>query len=206
MRPPDRVPRALRARVPMMRAQSPRAPTFEELYPAIVALPEGITGEILEPGVIRTMGRPGRAHRHVARILSGALGRFDRDRGGTGWWIEVEAQIRLPNDRLVVPDLSGWQAGEDDDAFLDQNPIRRVPDWCCEVLSPSTERDDRKLKLPLYAEQGVKWTWLIDPEPRFAEVHETRNGRAELTVRAEADTSLELPPFGPFELGHLWPR
>jgi Uma2 family endonuclease len=187
-----------------MRAPSPRVPAFEELYRAVVALPEGVTGEILEPGVIRTMGRPGRAHRRVVKRLAGELDRFDRDRGGTGWWIEVEAEVRLPNDRLVVPDLAGWRAAEEEAAFLEENPIRRVPDWCCELLSPTTERDDRKVKLPLYADLGVSWTWLVEPEARFIEVHEARGGQPVLIVRAEAGSLVDLPPFGPFELHRLW--
>jgi Uma2 family endonuclease len=189
-----------------MRAPSPRVPRFEEVYQAVAALPEGVTGEILEPGIIRTMGRPGRAHRQVVKSLSSELGRFDRDRGGAGWWIEVEAEVRLPNDRLVVPDLAGWRAADDDTTFLDDNPIVRVPEWCCEVLSPSTERDDRKLKLPLYAGQGVTWTWLVEPEACFVEVHETRDGAAVLVSRAEGDAAADLPPFGPLELRRLWPR
>jgi hypothetical protein len=36
-------------------------PTFDELYRSIASLPEGLTGEILEPGEIRTMARPGNA-------------------------------------------------------------------------------------------------------------------------------------------------
>jgi Uma2 family endonuclease len=32
----------------------------------------------------------------------------------------------------------------------------RVPDWVCEVLSRSTENIDRDVKLPYYAEHGVR--------------------------------------------------
>jgi hypothetical protein len=32
-------------------------PSFEALYAEVRALPHGSTGEILEPGVLRTMGR-----------------------------------------------------------------------------------------------------------------------------------------------------
>jgi len=40
-------------------------PTFEELYEQVRALPEHLTGEILEPGVLRTISRPGKAHRRA---------------------------------------------------------------------------------------------------------------------------------------------
>jgi hypothetical protein len=44
-----------------------KLPTFDDLYAEIAALPEGVTGEILEPGVLRTMSRPGKRHRSAAK-------------------------------------------------------------------------------------------------------------------------------------------
>lgn len=71
-------------------------PTFEELYEQIRALPENLTGEILMPGVLHTMSRPGKAHRRAAKLCAQSLGRFDEDQGGKaggkGWWIEIEAE------------------------------------------------------------------------------------------------------------------
>ena len=37
-----------------------------------------------------------------------------------------------------------------------------VPDWVCEVLSPSTQSLDRTVKLPLFAEHGVPHVWLVE--------------------------------------------
>jgi hypothetical protein len=61
-------------------------PSFEDLYERIRALPEHLTGEILEPGVLRTMLRPGRGHRRAAKLCVQSLRPFDADAGGTGWW------------------------------------------------------------------------------------------------------------------------
>ena len=41
----------------------------------------------------------------------------------------------------------------------------------CEILSPSTEEHDRKKKMPLYAHNGARWAWLIDPIARTLEVY-----------------------------------
>ena len=46
----------------VMSAESRRRPSFEELYRRIEDLPQGITGQILEPGVLTTMSRPGLGH------------------------------------------------------------------------------------------------------------------------------------------------
>ena len=104
-------------------------PTFEELYERIRSLPERLTGEILEPGVVRTMSRPGRRHRRAAKLCAQSLRRFEIDAGGAGWWIEPEAEVLLPCDRLAVPDLCGFRV-ERVPELPDQNPRAILPDWC----------------------------------------------------------------------------
>lgn len=181
-------------------------PTFEELYAQIQALPEGMTGEILEPGVLRTMSRPGKAHRWAAQKCMRRLGDFDIRNGGAGWWIEAEAEIVFPGSRLAVPDLAGWRVERMPD-LPEESPIRVVPDFCCEVLSPNTARDDRSVKLPLYARSGVGWVWLIDPILRLIEVFETVNGRPALMETARDEDAKRLPPFeGEIALESWWPR
>ena len=181
-----------------------RVPSFEELYRRIVELPQGMTGEILEPGTLRTMSRPGGLHRRSARRSLRALRAWDVDEGGHGWWFEVEAEIRLLGDRLAVPDLAGWRVANVPE-FIDDNPISVVPDWCCEVLSPTTTRDDRRLKLPLYAKAGVGWIWLVDPELRMVEVFQTRDGLATFVLGAQEDEQVLLMPFdAPIALGAWW--
>ncbi|MFO0645145.1 MAG: Uma2 family endonuclease [Polyangiales bacterium] len=44
-----------------------------------------------------------------------------------------------------------------------------VPDWICEVLSPSTEVHDRARRRHAYARAGVEHAWLVDPIGRTLE-------------------------------------
>jgi Uma2 family endonuclease len=80
------------------------------------------------------------------------------------------------------------------------------PDWVCEILSPSTGRDDGRSKLPLYASEDVRHVWLIEPEARLVEVFETRDGRAVQRTSGVDDDVLELPPFvdAALDLAPLW--
>jgi hypothetical protein len=87
----------------------------------------------------------------------------------------------------------------------DENPITIVPDWCCEILSPSTARDDKRLKLPLYAECGVAWSWLVDPDLRLVEAFETIRSLPALCATAKDDDVARLPPFdGEIAFGGWW--
>jgi len=175
-----------------------RTPTFEELYRAIEALPSGLTGEILEPGVIRTMGRPGAAHRFTARRLLGAFGDDDEAEGGTGWWFEAEAEIRFPRDRLAVPDIAAWRLPKEESVpppFVQDNPITVVPACCIEVLSPRTRTIDRDQKLPLYAESHVEWMWLVDPGEHRIEVFRTVDREPRPVEVIDGSVTRALPPF-----------
>jgi len=179
-------------------------PTFDELYDQIRALPEHLTGEILEPGVLRTMSRPGKRHRRAAKLCTRSLDPFDANVGGAGWWIEIEAEIRFPGGRLLVPDACGYRIERVPD-LPDENPLTILPDWCCEVLSPTTTRDDVTVKLPLYARSGVGWVWIVDPMRRLVEVFETVDGRPALTATAMDDDRVTLPPFdGEIAVGGWW--
>jgi Uma2 family endonuclease len=168
--------------------------TFEELYDEILRLPEGLTGEILEDGVLRVMSRPGKRHRRAALACLDALSGVNANLRGTGWWIEVEAEIRLLQERLAVPDLAGWRVERVPD-LPDENPLTVLPDWCCEILSPRTARDDKRLKLPLYARAGVPWIWLVDPTLQLIEVYQTINGLPTLVTTAQEAERCVLPPF-----------
>jgi Uma2 family endonuclease len=188
-----------------MGAPARKLPTFEELYAEIAALPQGTTGEILGPGWLRTMSRPGARHRRANRKATSALRSLDLLEGGLGWWFEVEAEIRF-GERLFVPDVSGWRA-EEEPEFIAENPILVPPDWVCEILSRSTQRGDRVIKLPVYAAAGVRHAWVIDPEARTVEVYATVGGRPVLAATALGDTRQLLPPFElEIDVSSFWTR
>lgn len=180
-----------------------RVPTFEETWKKIELLPAGITGEILEPGVISTMARPGARHRRAASQLYRALGGADIASGGTGWWIEVEPDVRF-GDCTAAPDIAGWRVERSSDP-PDGSPILLLPNFCCEVLSPSTFRKDRKIKLPLYAHYGVEWIWLVDPDHCLVEVYRPVDGHPLLVEVAEENDRMRLPPFDlEIDFSRLW--
>ena len=181
-----------------------KLPDFDELYAEIEALPQGTTGEILGPGELRTMARPGGRHSYSSQRVGHALRGNNVVFGGSGWWIEVEREIRLGYDLLYVPDLVGWRVDAPPD-FVDDNPITVVPDWACEILSRSTQRADRAIKLPNYAACGVGHVWVLDPEARSLEVYESSGGRPLLVAAVSGAGVKVLPPFDePIDVGALW--
>ena len=181
-----------------------RRKSFDELYQIIRDLPDGQQGEILTPGEVRiTMGRPGRRHRRAAQVLHVALASRDSNVGGTGWWIELEPEVRF-GERLFDPDLAGWRV-ERVPELPEENPISIVPDWCCEVLSPSTAADDVRIKLPNYILSGVPFVWVIEPIGHIVQVFGAQDGKPVLVTTASDEEAARLPPFDlEIDVRRLW--
>lgn len=159
---------------------------------------------ILEPGELTVMPRPHPRHQRAMKGLLRALGACDVDGGGTGWWILSEVEVRLPDDRLVVPDLLGYRV-ERVPELPDENPLRVVPDWTCEILSPGSVRDDRLKKLRIYAAHGVRWTWIVDPDARSVECFESIDQLPRQALVAQEGETLSLPPFDlPIAIDAIW--
>ena len=55
-------------------------------------------------------------------------------------------------------------------AIIGEDWIRGAPDLVVEILSPSTARRDRGIKLRLYERQGVEEYWIVDLDAEAVEV------------------------------------
>jgi Uma2 family endonuclease len=176
--------------------------TYEDLFD----LPEHIVGEIIH-GQLITHPRPAPKHALASSSLGGELvGPFQKGRsdGPGGWWILDEPELHL-GPQILVPDLAGWRR-----VRLPVMPETAyfilAPDWICEVLSPGTARVDRADKMPLYAEYGVRFLWLIDPAPRALEAFLLSEGRWMLEHVYKDDDEARAAPFDAlsFPLADLW--
>ncbi|MBX3128056.1 MAG: Uma2 family endonuclease [Polyangiaceae bacterium] len=85
-------------------------------------------------------------------------------------------------------------------------PLRAIPDWICEIVSPTSENRDRVVKAQFYAEVGVAHYWIVSPEARTVEAYELEPA-GERPVRrwvrlgagGDGDTA-RIPPFDAVEL------
>ena len=146
------------------------------VYADLYALPENVTGEIID-GDLHALPRPHSRHVKSTSILTGELVPpyyFGRGGGPGGWEILVEPEVML-GENLLVPDLSGWKK-ERLPKLPKTNWIGVTPDWICEILSPNTKKHDRIKKMPIYSQFGVKHAWLLDPVERTLEVFRLEKG------------------------------
>ncbi len=175
------------------------------VYDDVIAAPDNKIAEIVE-GSLYFSPRPSLRHTKASSVLGAdILDAFQRGRRGPGGWLILdEPELHLSGD-VLVPDIAGWRE-ERVTERLEGTGMQLAPDWLCEVLSPSTERFDRRQKLPRYALAGVMHIWLVDPSAKRLDVH----GRHDLEwVRLETHTGdaiVSAPPFEcvPIELAPLW--
>jgi Uma2 family endonuclease len=150
----------------------PRRATYADLE----AVPPGKVAELVR-GVLHVMPRPAPRHAHASSRLGGRLdGPFSLGEGGPGGWLLLdEPELHFPDPNApgeidaVVPDLAGWRV-ERMPELPETAYFTLAPDWICEVLSPSTAAFDRAEKMPIYAREGVRHAWLVDPLARTLEV------------------------------------
>ena len=69
-------------------------------------------------------------------------------------------------DTVVEPDITIVC----DPAKLDDLGCKGAPDMVIEILSPSTQRHDRLVKLGLYQRAGVREYWIVNPDDQTVQV------------------------------------
>jgi Uma2 family endonuclease len=175
-------------------------------YADLQALPEGVKGEIID-GELFVQPRPRAGHaRAEATIVSDIHGPYDRGRGGPGgWWILPEPGIELPRSPEFSPDVAGWRR-ERLPVLPRDTAIQVVPDWICEILSPTTRAYDHVKKRPFYAQIGVAWLWYVDVEAQTVTVSRLVEGSwMEVAVHgAEEKVRLEPFPEAAIDLALWW--
>ena len=191
-------------------AARPLDPEFPNIAPALVAryrnAPETVVAEIID-GELSLTPRPWLRHARGATRLVGKLAGFDDpgEGGPGGWVLLIEPELHLgPRPDIAVPDLAGWRRERLPADFMEGAAATLTPDWCCEVLSPSTEEIDRGRKLDVYRREGVAHVWLVSPTLRSVEVLRRHDQgwllvatlRGGAVVRVETFAALELDLAG----------
>ncbi len=100
-------------------------------------------------------------HQRVLARLWSALLRILVD-SGRGEVLSAPLLVQFPGtEDRVQPDLL-FVSGERR-AIIGEKQILGTPDLVVEILSPSTAHRDRGIKLDLYARNGVRQYWIVDP-------------------------------------------
>jgi len=182
-----------------------RRATYEDL----MQVPENLVAEIID-GELITSPRPASPYALAKTAIGGRLfDRFNAPPGGAdapgGWWILFEPELHFGDD-VLVPDIAGWRR-ERMPALPNVVGFTLAPDWVCEVISTSTGRIDRSRKMRIYAREGVRHLWLVDPMPRTLEVYRLEAGSWLVSGMYGGDDTLRVEPFEAVDMALVrwWP-
>jgi Uma2 family endonuclease len=178
-----------------MAARVQQHATYEDL----LRLPENMVGELID-GELYASPRPAGPHTNAASALGFTLGpTFQWGRGGPGgWWIFDEPELHLGRN-VLVPDLAGWRR-ERMPEYPTNHIFSIVPDWICEVTSPSNGRLDRLKKLPIYARGDVDYAWIVEPEQQTIESYQRQDDRWILLNTYGEEPLVRIAPFDAIEI------
>jgi Uma2 family endonuclease len=175
------------------------ASVFEALEKRLEAEPEGMQGEIAR-GRYFMSPRPRPKHGSVQVKLAAALHqRFGVFRGSDrpDWVLVMEPEIRSEGAfSRLVPDIAGWRRSTTGWPDMNVTPVTLIPDWACEILSPTTEAFDRSDKLRAYGLMGVGWVWLVDVDQGRVETYVNVRGQMQKGPAFSSQDTITGDPFG----------
>lgn len=144
-----------------------RAKFYEEITPSMKA--EFINGQVVmhSPATV--------AHVTVSGNLHFLLKAFVSKRK-LGWLGVEKAMVSLTRNDFE-PDLVFFRAGKSQ-AFTANQLQLPAPDFVIEILSPTTAKNDRGVKMRDYAAHGVEEYWIVDPTERSVEQYRLAEDRS----------------------------
>jgi len=159
-------------------------------YEDICLLPNnGKRYEIVEGDLFVTPA-PRRLHQRIVTRLTRFLSGFVEDRRLGEVYVSPFDVVFSPFD-VVEPDLVYVSKARE--SVLTEMNAQGAPDLVVEVLSETTEKIDRTIKLKLYGKFGVQEYWIIDPHGPSAEIYRRGEEGLTLVAKLSAEEALTSP-------------
>ena len=137
---------------------------------------------------------PTARHQMVQARLVSALDRFFRGRPCRA--IPSPMDVKLSDMDIVQPDVLVVCRSSQ----IKATHIEGAPALVIEILSDSSERHDRGIKMRLYAARGVPEVWLVKPYPSMVEVYRLDGHSYRLVATCVPPGKLSSPGFPKLKL------
>jgi len=170
-------------------------------YDDYLRLPDdGKRYEILD-GELYVAPAPSPLHQRVSKRLQRKLEDYFEARG-LGEVFDAPIDMILGRHDVAQPDiLVVTNPGQ-----ISGRGIEGAPLLVVEVLSPSTRRHDREVKMRRYAALAIPHYWIVDPEGHWIACYRLEGGAYRHVLTAEGNTQL-IPTDCPdliIPLAYLW--
>ena len=165
--------------------------------------PPGVRLELVN-GEVEMSPSPAPGHSHTVR----AICRWIEDvlpAADPGGYVLLDTDTTLDEHNVRRPDVLYFRSERM--YAVTRERLLEPPDLAVEVVSPSSGTTDRKRKFTQYADAGIAFYWLIDPQRQTFEGYRLDGDRYVATVEGKGSYTVSPPPPFPGEalpLKSLW--
>lgn len=145
----------------------------------VLAWPDDERAELINGEVFMMAPAPSRGHQGISVELTRQFANYLEGKKCKAYHAPFDVRLFEKDgdtpedvDTVVEPDLVVIC----DPSKLDDRGCKGAPDMVVEILSPSTQRHDRLVKLGLYQRAGVREYWIVSPEERTVQVFLYKDG------------------------------
>ena len=141
-------------------------------------------------------------HGNAQAAVAGWMGSFFRRKSEGplgGWWIVTEGEVAYASGDCYLHDVAGWRRDRWPEPPTGR-PVRAVPNWVCEVLSPSNWRNDTVVKFDTCFHHQVGHYWILDVEHRVLTVYRWHPEGYIRIMAVEPGQRARLEPFQAVEI------
>lgn len=149
----------------------------------VLAWPDDERAELINGEIFLMAPSPSRGHQGISVELTRQFANYLEGKKCKAYHapfdvrlFEKEGDAPEDVDTVVEPDLVVIC----DPSKLDDRGCKGAPDMVVEILSPSTQRHDRLVKLGLYQRAGVREYWIVSPEEQTVQVFLQQDGSLQL--------------------------
>jgi len=121
-------------------------------------LPEGTLCQLINNNIVMSPS-PKTKHQQILKKIFRQVDKFI-EQEGMGEALFAPLDVYLDEKNVFQPDIIFISKNN---LSIIEEKIKGAPDLVIEVLSPGTEKYDRKDKRAVYEQYGVKEYWIVDP-------------------------------------------
>jgi Uma2 family endonuclease len=175
----------------------PSTPKIQFTYEDYLELPDdGRRYEIID-GELYMATAPSPNHQKIVRNFLFELTLYLK-KHLIGEVIPAPLEVFFSQTNLAQPDIV--YISDKRSEIIKPDQILGAPDLVIEVLSPSTEKRDRTVKLKMYAKFGVQEYWMAKEKTATVEIYRLQKGELVLVARLGKSDVLTSPLFPGLEI------
>jgi len=143
--------------------------------------------ELIDGATYMMSPSPSRMHQEITGELLYKLKDFLKGKPCKVYTAPFDVRLNAggEDDTVVQPDL----VVVCDESKLDDKGCKGTPDLIIEIISPSTARYDKVIKLNQYLKSGVREYWIVEPDSKTVASYILKNGQYIIRPYSEEDTA-----------------